>query len=91
MAYVKRTKYTIKNDDNVKDELLNVLLEKGIASNKARNLVYYPRPMSLIRWSNYLDTAEMKIFLIPFNEDTTNEVEETETIEENMSDIEFGF
>ena len=34
--YVKRTKYTIKNDDNVKDELLDVLLEKGIPSNKAR-------------------------------------------------------
>lgn len=91
MAYVKRTKYTVKNDDNVKDELLDVLLEKGIPSNKARNLVFYPRPMSLIRWSKYLDATEIRLFLVPFDEDNTNEVEETETIEENMSDIEFGF
>lgn len=88
MAYVKRTKYTIKNDDNVKDELLNVLLEKGIPSNKARNLVFYPRPMSLIRWSKYLDATEIRLFLVPFDEDN---VEKTETIEEDMSDIEFGF
>ena len=88
MAYIKKIKYTVKNDDNLKDQLLCILLEKGIPSNKARNLVYYPRPMSIIRWSNYLDTAEMKTFLIPFDE---NNIEEPETIEYSVSDIDFGF
>ena len=94
MAYIKKIKYNVKNDDNVKDELLSVLLEKGIPSNKARNLVYYPRPMSIIRWSNYLDTSEMKTFLVPFNENSAEEpetIEEPETTEYSVSDIDFGF
>lgn len=63
MAYKKREKYTIVNDDELKKELLDVLLEKGIPSVKARQLVYYPVPMSLIRWAKWLDPSECTMFL----------------------------
>lgn len=69
MAYVKREKYTIVNDDELKKELLDVLLEKGIPSVKARQLVYYPVPMSLIRWAKWLDPSECTMFLEPLEKD----------------------
>ena len=70
MAYIKREKYTVINDSDLKKELLDVLLEKGITSVKAKQLVYYPVPMSLIRWSRYLDPSECDMFLEPYNEDS---------------------
>lgn len=73
MAYVKREKYTVINDGELKKELLNVLLDKGIASVKARQLVYYPVPMSLIRWSRYLEPNECDMFLEPYNENDENQ------------------
>ena len=66
MAYVKREKYTVVNDNDLKKELLEVLLTKGTPSVKARQLVYYPVPMSLIRWSRYLDPNECEMYLEPF-------------------------
>ena len=73
MAYMKREKYTIVNDDELKKELLDVLLEKGISSVKARQLVYYPVPMSLIRWAKWLDPSECTMFLEPLEkEEDTN-------------------
>ncbi len=68
MAYIKREKYTVINDDDLKKEMLEVLNEKGIKSAKARQLVYYPIPMSLIRWAKYLDPNECSMFLEPYNE-----------------------
>ncbi len=73
MAYIKREKYTVINDNDLKKELLDVLLEKGIKSVKARQLVYYPVPMSLIRWSRYLDPNECEMFLEPYNENDENQ------------------
>lgn len=73
MAYIKREKYTIINDSDLKKELLDVLLEKGIKSVKARQLVYYPIPMSLIRWSRYLDPSECEMFLEPYSENDENQ------------------
>ena len=73
MAYIKREKYTVINDSDLKKELLDVLLEKGIPSVKAKQLVYYPVPMSLIRWSRYLDPRECDMFLEPYNEDGENQ------------------
>ena len=72
MAYIKREKYTVVNDSDLKKELLDVLLEKGITSVKAKQLVYYPVPMSLIRWSRYLDPSECDMFLEPYNENDEN-------------------
>lgn len=69
MAYKKREKYTIINDNDLKKELLDVLLEKGVSSVKARQLVYYPVPMSLIRWAKWLEPSECDMFLEPYNED----------------------
>lgn len=66
MAYIKREKYTVVNDNDLKKELLEVLLTKGTPSVKARQLVYYPVPMSLIRWSRYLDPNECEMYLEPF-------------------------
>ena len=43
-------------------------MEKGISTTKARQLVYYPVPMSLIRWARYLDPSECTMFLEPYNE-----------------------
>ena len=65
MAYIKREKYTVIDDNDLKKELLDTLLEKGIQSVKARQLVYYPVPMSLIRWSKYLNPQQIKDFLLP--------------------------
>lgn len=73
MAYIKREKYTVINDSDLKKELLDVLLEKGIAPVKVKQLVYYPVPMSLIRWSRYLDPSECDMFLEPYNEDGENQ------------------
>ncbi|MEE3417778.1 MAG: hypothetical protein VZQ62_00395 [Methanosphaera sp.] len=73
MAYIKREKYTVINDSDLKKELLDVLLEKGIPPVKAKQLVYYPVPMSLIRWSRYLDPSECDMFLEPYNEDGENQ------------------
>lgn len=73
MAYIKREKYTVINDSDLKKELLDVLLEKGIKSVKARQLVYYPIPMSLIRWSRYLDPSECDMFLEPYSENDENQ------------------
>lgn len=69
MAYIKREKYTVVEDDDLKKELLDTLLEKGLNKSKAKQLVYYPTPMSLIRWSNYLEPSECTMFLEPYNND----------------------
>ena len=66
MAYIKREKYTVVNDNDLKKELLDVLLAKGTPSVKARQLVYYPVPMSLIRWAKWLDPSECEMYLEPF-------------------------
>lgn len=77
MAYIKRGKYTVIDDDVIKSEMLDALIEKGIADNKARQLVFYPVPMSLIRWARWLNPSEIKLFLEPFKEENTTN-EETE-------------
>ena len=68
MAYVKRDKYTVVNNNEAKKELLELLKEKGIQNTKAKQLVFYPRPMSLIRWSNYLEPDEMDEYLELYDE-----------------------
>ena len=69
MAYIKRGKYTVTSDNELKKELLERLSEKEIPSAKARQLVYYPAPMSLIRWARWLDPEECEIYLEPYNEE----------------------
>ncbi len=94
MAYIKRDKYTVIDDDNIKSEMLDALIEKGIAANKARQLVFYPVPMSLIRWARWLNPSECSMFLEPFEQsEHSKEIEEVEeqTLEEDMSNINFGF
>ena len=47
MAYEKRKLYTITDDLDLKTELLEVLYDKeDVSTIKARQLVYYPTPMS---------------------------------------------
>lgn len=71
MAYQKRFKYTIAEDNDLKQELLELLENLGtISKSKARQLVYYPVPMSLIRWGNYLTPAQVEKYLVPFEEET---------------------
>lgn len=90
MAYIKREKYTVIDDDDVKKEMLKALEEKGISSMKARQLVLYPTPMSLIRWAKWLDPGECKMFLEPYNEEEVqNEYVEEE--ENDESQDYFGF
>lgn len=73
MAYQKRIKYTIIEDNDLKQELLEILENLGtISKSKARQLVYYPVPMSLIRWGNYLTPAQAEKYLVPFDEDEPN-------------------
>lgn len=90
MAYIKREKYTVIDDDDVKKEMIKALEEKGISSMKARQLVLYPTPMSLIRWAKWLDPGECKMFLEPYNEEEVqNEYAEEE--ENDESQDYFGF
>lgn len=94
MAYIKREKYTVTDDLNLKKEMLQTLLDKDIPTVKARQLVYYPVPMSLIRWARWLEPSECSMFLVPFEEpEEVEETEETEEVEEidDMTDINFGF
>ena len=65
MANVKREKYLPNPNTDVLEEMLSTLIENGVASKKARQLVYYPVPMSLIRWSKYLNPQQIKDFLLP--------------------------
>ena len=67
MTYVKREKYTVINDADTKTAMLDTLIDRGIPKAKARQLVFYPAPMSLIRWSNYLEPNEFDEFLEPLN------------------------
>ena len=84
MAYIKREKYTIINDNDIKKEMLQALLDNGVQSTKARQLVYYPVPMSLIRWAKWLDPEQCEMFLEPY-------VEEEEYYEEDENQDDFGF
>ena len=74
MAYIRREKYTVVSDNDLKKELLEVLLAKGIPSVKARQLVYYPVPMSLIRWSKWLDPSECEMYLEPYESDENDDM-----------------
>lgn len=85
MAYVKREKYLPNPDTDVLEEMLSTLIENGVASKKARQLVYYPVPMSLIRWSNYLNPQQIKDFLLPENEIKESvEVDEVDEFEYDL-------
>ena len=65
MAYIKRNKFAIINNDSIKEELLNELYKSdNISGSKARELVYYANPMSLIRWARYLTPAQTKTYLV---------------------------
>lgn len=84
MAYVKRTKYVVSANDNVKDEFINCLIEKGeVTPAKARQLAYYSPAMSLIRWGKYLTPQEAKEFLVPLD-DEGNVEEYNENVEEDL-------
>ena len=85
MAYVKREKYLPNPNTDVLEEMLSTLLENGVASKKARQLVYYPVPMSLIRWSNYLNPQQIKDFLLP--EDEIKESVEVNEVDEFEYDL----
>ena len=73
MAYIKREKYTIIDDNDLKKELLEVMKQRGVPSAKARQLVYYPVPMSLIRWARYLDPEDMDVYLELYIENDENQ------------------
>lgn len=73
MAYVKRIKYTIADDNELKQDLLAELSESEVVSGgKARQLVYYPTPMSKIRWGRYLTPAQIDKYLVPVDENGSN-------------------
>lgn len=73
MAYIKKTKYTVVNDDDLKQEMLEDLYEvEGLNPIKARDLVFYPRPMSLVRWSVYLTPAQISKYLVAVDEVSSN-------------------
>ena len=85
MAYVKREKYLPNPNTDVLEEMLSTLIENGVASKKARQLVYYPVPMSLIRWSKYLNPQQIKDFLLP--EKKTNESVDVDEVDEFEYDL----
>lgn len=75
MAYIKRVKYVVRDDAEVKDELIELLVnEKGLKRTKASQLVFYGSPMSLIRWSNYLKPSEIEIYLEEYVEENEEDI-----------------
>ena len=74
MAYEKRKLYTVSDDLDTKAELLETLYEKeNVSTIKARQLVYYPTPMSLIRWGKWLTPMEMDKYLVEYDDETETE------------------
>ena len=74
MAYEKRKLYTVSDDLDTKAELLETLYEKeNVSTIKARQLVYYPTPMSLIRWGKWLTPIEMDKYLVEYDDETETE------------------
>lgn len=63
MSYVRRTKYKLIDTQENKDKFLKLLLSKGFSRKKIIQLIYYGNPMSLVRWSNYLDIEEFDKYL----------------------------
>ena len=84
MPYVKRTKYKVSDNDDIKEEFINCLIEKGeVTPAKARELAYYSPAMSLIRWGKYLTPQEAREFLVQFdNEENTEEIDKN--VEEDL-------
>lgn len=84
MPYIKRTKYVVSEDDEIKEEFINCLIEKGeVTPAKARELAYYSPAMSLIRWGKYLTPQEAREFLVQFdNEENTEEI--NKNVEEDL-------
>lgn len=77
MAYIKRTNYTVINNDIIKEEMLEALYELDtISEAKARQLVYYPVPMTLIRWGKYLTPAQISRFLVEVGNENGSNVED---------------
>ena len=67
MAYQKKMLYTVTEDLDLKTELLELLYDKeDVSSIKARQLVYYPTPMSLIRWGKWLNPHEIDRYLVEY-------------------------
>ena len=76
MAYEKRKLYTVCDDLDLKTELLELLYEKeDVSSIKARQLVYYPTPMSLIRWGKWLSPIEIDKYLVEYEDDNEDDIE----------------
>ncbi len=69
MAYKKRDFYKVPDSDIRKDLLLDVLYENGVKSSKARQLVFYSSPMSLLRWSKYLKPSQIEEYLVKIGSD----------------------
>lgn len=70
MAYMKRQKMTIIDDNDMKNELLIELNENpNISGAKARQLILFPTPMSAIRWAKWLTPAQIEKYLVPFVEE----------------------
>lgn len=89
MAYIKRAEYTVRDNDSIKEEMLDTLYENdSITERKARQLVYYPVPMSLIRWGKYLTPAQITRFLVSVDDlnDNGSKIDETndEISEDNL-------
>ena len=84
MAYVKRTKYVVIEDNEIREEYINCLIEKEeVTPARARELAYYSPAMSLIRWGRYLTPQEAKEFLVPFDGEEATE-EFSKNVEENL-------
>lgn len=83
MAYIKREKMVVRKDKF--EDFINLMIEKGVPSMKAKQLVYYPTPMSLIRWAKWLTPEECEEYLVLESE--ANEIE----MDENYDYDDMGF
>lgn len=62
MAYQKTKKYIIKQDNDVKQELLDILSDR-FGAPRAKKIIFLSVPMSLIRWAKWLDIKEFDTYL----------------------------
>lgn len=69
MGYIERKRYIIVNDDDIKEELLTELYSSDkVKPTKARQLIYYSKPLTLCRWGKYLTIAQIKKYLVPVDD-----------------------
>ncbi len=89
MAYQKRELYVTSPIGDLQDEMIRVLKSKEpkIRSDKIKQLVFEPIPMSKIRWVKWFTPIEMEKYLVKLNDFKKAKDEYATTLDNRVDDI----